>query len=115
MPTKKTARTSRKSKTIGQEEVLFISNVKIPKQPGMYEQKGTSKQLTRKVEEIKEDLSGMMRQLDFIIGEADQRVLNEGFALDEITVSLGFSATGKIAFIAEAGVEASIEVTFKRK
>ncbi|WP_395294460.1 hypothetical protein ACF9IK_13520 [Kitasatospora hibisci] len=37
-----------------------------------------------------------------------------GFRVDEITVRLGVHAQGAIAFIAEAGVEASIEVTFKR-
>ncbi|WP_329562000.1 Pepco domain-containing protein [Kitasatospora sp. NBC_01266] len=39
---------------------------------------------------------------------------NGGFSVNEITVHLGLSASGKVAFIAEAGVEVSIEVTFKR-
>jgi hypothetical protein len=56
-----------------------------------------------------------MKQVSALVSDSDSKVDNINFQLDEIKVALGFSATGKLAFIAEAGVEASIEVTFKRK
>jgi hypothetical protein len=37
-----------------------------------------------------------------------------GYSVDSITAHLGISASGRFFFIAEAGVEASIEVTWKR-
>ena len=37
-----------------------------------------------------------------------------GFRLDELTVHLGVSAKGGIGFIAEVGVEASVELKFVR-
>jgi hypothetical protein len=38
-----------------------------------------------------------------------------GWELDEIEVGLALTAKGKLAFIAEAGIEASIHLTFKRR
>ena len=39
---------------------------------------------------------------------------DQGFRLDELTVHLGVSAKGGIGFIAEVGVEASVELKFVR-
>ena|ERR1700733_12936020 len=75
----------------------------------------TQSPLRKKVGLIKEDYQVILNQIGFIIGDSDSRVRNTGFSLDEIKISLGFNAKGKLAFIAEAGVEASVEVTFKRK
>jgi hypothetical protein len=36
------------------------------------------------------------------------------YQVDTITVHLGVSATGRVFFIAEAGMDASIEITWKR-
>lgn len=36
------------------------------------------------------------------------------YRLEQVTFELGFSATGQVVFIAQAGVTASISVTFKR-
>jgi hypothetical protein len=38
----------------------------------------------------------------------------KGFQVDSVEVSLGFSGKGQLVFIAEAGVEASFTLTFKR-
>lgn len=37
------------------------------------------------------------------------------YALDEVTFELGFSAEGRVAFIAKGGVDATISMTFKRR
>ena len=39
----------------------------------------------------------------------------KGYQMDQIEVSLGFSAMGQLAFIAQAGLESSIKVVFKRQ
>ena len=106
-------------KEIGQREVYFISNATLLREPGIVEHKslgsGLGYELSKKVDDVKNDWKRMMEDLQFIIDETERSATNKKYVLDEITVSLGFSATGKIAFIAEAGVEASIEVKFKRQ
>jgi len=106
-------------KELGQREMYFISHATLLKEPGIVEHKsigsGIGHELSKKVDDIKNDWGRVMESLQFIIGETEKSDTNKKYVLDEITVSLGFSATGKIAFIAEAGVEASIEVTFKRQ
>lgn len=72
-----------------------------------------------KVKEVKldkEDYQRICTQV-FALVDAQEKVTPksaDGFRVDEVTVSLGVHASGGLAFIAEAGVEASIEVTFKR-
>ena len=114
MPTKE-KNTKEHNKDVGQLEVEFITSVRSIGQPGMIEHKGEHYNLTKKAEDVKNDFAIVMNQLTYIVTEADKGASSMEFQLDEITVSLGFSAKGKIAFIAEAGVEASIEVKFKRK
>ncbi len=48
----------------------------------------------------------------FLMQEATST--ESGFRLDELTVHLGVSAKGGIGFIAELGVEASVELKFVR-
>lgn len=107
--------TRKNDRAIGQQEMIFITDVEVRKVPGVTEHSGKSSVLSKKVDEVKNDLSKILGQLNFIVSEAEKSTAEKGFNLEEITVSLGFSASGKLAFIAEAGVEASIEVTFKRR
>lgn len=102
-----------KPKPINKQEMQFITSVQIHDSPGMVEHRSSG--LAKTTEDIKNDFSLVMNQLNFIVAEADKKASTSQFRLDEITISLGFSATGKLAFIAEAGVEASIEVKFTRK
>jgi len=46
--------------------------------------------------------------------EATANVRETGFELESIEVGLAFSASGRLAFIAEAGVEASVSITLAR-
>ncbi len=101
-------------KEVGQRKMFFISAYGLPEEIGIEPHSGTSRQLSKKAQEIKEDWENVMEELSFIIAETEKSTSINHYALDEIKVSLGFSAKGKIAFIAEAGVEASIEVTFKK-
>lgn len=100
---------------IEDEDIHFITSVQKMNSPGIYQHSGNDISITRKTDEVKKDFSIILQQLNYIITEADQGSEGSGFKLDEVTISLGFSAKGKIAFIAEAGVEASIEVKFTRK
>jgi hypothetical protein len=50
----------------------------------------------------------LARSTDQVAPEASMR-------LSELEVELGFTATGKLAFIAEAGVTGSITLTFTRQ
>lgn len=70
--------------------------------------------IKKNIGEMKEDYDLIVNNIAYIISDTDSKVAASGFKLDEITISLGVSASGKIAFIAEAGIEASIQVTFKR-
>jgi hypothetical protein len=70
--------------------------------------------LTKKISDVKEDWVVAMKQISVIVSNTDAEMKESGFELDQIEVSLGFSASGKIGFIAEAGIEASISVTFTK-
>ena len=67
----------------------------------------------RTVEDVKADFDKVSAQLDAILAHAFSKV-TAGMTLDAVEISLGFTAEGKLAFIAQAGVEASVTVTFKR-
>lgn len=67
----------------------------------------------RKLTDVKKDWARVTAQIKELLDATSERAPS-GFALESIEVSLGFSAKGQIVFIAEAGVEASVTVTFKR-
>jgi hypothetical protein len=67
----------------------------------------------KKLEDVKADWQKVFSQIREMLEETGTET-PKGFSLDNVTVSLGFSAHGQLVFIAEAGVEASISLTFKR-
>ncbi len=97
------------------QDVHFIGNHSGLQNVGVELHKRNGEAFTRKLDDLKKDWDIVMKQVSALVSDSDSKVDNINFQLDEIKVALGFSATGKLAFIAEAGVEASIEVTFKRK
>ncbi len=93
--------------------VLFVGAPAL--QPGEVElQSFREKIFGRKVEDVQNDWRRISGQIATIV-DASTAERPRGFELESVEVSLGFSASGKLAFIAEAGVEASITVTLKRK
>jgi hypothetical protein len=68
----------------------------------------------RSVNDVKKDFEKVSDQVKQILENAFTAV-PQGLRFESVEISLGFSAQGKLAFIAEAGVEASVAVTFTRE
>lgn len=64
-------------------------------------------------EAVKADFERVMTQLQFVLDGMSQ--VTKNYDLDEITFELGFTAQGKVVFIAEASVATTIMATFKRR
>ena len=71
--------------------------------------------LVRSLETVRQEWTLITGQVLAMLGETVAQTKSRPFGLDEVSVGLTFSATGKLAFIAEAGAEASITLTFKRR
>jgi hypothetical protein len=77
--------------------------------------------LKGKTEEVALDPEELRRSLDDITAKLEKVLENQssrdvgGFRLESFTVGLAVSASGKVAMIAEAGVEASIQLQFTRQ
>jgi hypothetical protein len=68
----------------------------------------------RRKEEVQRDWKVAINQtVELVSQNVDSAP--KGYQMDQIEVSLGFSATGQLAFIAQAGLETSIKVVFKRQ
>jgi hypothetical protein len=67
----------------------------------------------RSKEQVKADWQQVVGQIRDILDKLP--VDQPGFAMEEITFELGFSAQGKVVLIAEAGITATVSVTFKRR
>ena len=75
----------------------------------------STKEITRTLDEVKSDWKQMSEKISAIIAETDIKFEKDsGFKLSEIEIGLAFNAKGKIAFVAEAGAEASIKFLLKR-
>lgn len=95
------------------QEVLFIAETTLPAGEVRLH-KDVGKGLTRTLKEVKEDWDIVMVQVSHIISDTEAKIEQKKFKLDEITISLGFNAKGKLAFIAEAGIEASVSIKFTK-
>ncbi len=67
----------------------------------------------KRVDDVKADFDRIAEQMNQILQGAFSKITGD-MKMDSVEVSLGFTASGKLAFIAEAGVETSVKVTFKR-
>ncbi len=74
-----------------------------------------AKTVTRPIEEVKAEWARIMEKIAALIDTTSRANAASQFQLDEVEMGLGFSAKGHLAFIAEAGVDATIKLTFKRK
>jgi hypothetical protein len=68
----------------------------------------------RRIEDVQGDWTRVSGQIAKLV-DATASTRPTGFDLDSIEFSLAFTASGKLAFIAEAGVEASVSVSLKRQ
>jgi hypothetical protein len=68
----------------------------------------------RKLEDVKADWKKVSAQIKEMMDSVVTEV-PKGFTFESVEISLGFSAEGKLVFVAEAGVEATVSLTFKRK
>jgi hypothetical protein len=111
-----------------QEEFLFVVPSAAEPEPGQ-EAVGSDPELRRDVrlpftkrarelgltpEDLQQFWNSKVVGLTGTIEKADKTSQTGGFQVDEISFSIGFSAKGGLAFVAEAGVEAAIAVTLRR-
>jgi hypothetical protein len=67
----------------------------------------------RTKEEVRADWEKVLDQMRFLLDKVS--TTTKDYELDELTFQLGFSAEGKIVFVAKAGVTTTISAKFKRK
>lgn len=92
--------------------VLFTGQTSLD--PGQLELHSLKDKLFgRKIEDVQADWGKVSRQVARML-DATTKERPAGFELDTVEISLGFTASGRLAFIAEAGVEASVGITLKR-
>jgi len=100
--------------TVPDEDIVFFTGSPAL-QPGDVELQSFKDRLFgRKVEDVQADWRRVSSQIAKIV-DASSAERPRGFEMESVEIALGFSASGKVAFIAEAGVEASITVTLTRK
>jgi len=61
---------------------------------------------------FKETFEDLLKAIRYMCGKASTAM--EGYVIDEITVSLGVSAEGGLAFVAKAGIKGDIELKISR-
>jgi hypothetical protein len=106
-----------KDQETNEDVVLFQSSAATQLAPGEFEEHGLRDMARglfgRKIEEVKADWKKVTAQIQEMI-QSTESAQPAGFGLESVTISLGFNAKGQLVFIAEAGVEATVSVTFKR-
>lgn len=67
----------------------------------------------RKLDDVKADFRRVLGQVEHLVSDLPHSI--KGYGIEELEVGLAFTAEGQLAFIAKAGVEASVKVQFKRR
>jgi hypothetical protein len=99
---------------VAARQVPFITAV-VAEGPGVTLHKRSAvESVSKTVAELKTDWNEMMQSVTVIIEDTERHTKKVGFKLEEIEIGLGFNAKGKLAFIAEAGVEASVSIKFRK-
>ena len=82
---------------------------------GLTEHKRAGDAIVRNFDDLRSEWDALIGKITELADSADERDSDSGLRLSELTVELGFTAAGKLAFIAEAGASASISLTFSRE
>jgi hypothetical protein len=67
----------------------------------------------RDIQDVRRDFDRVGAQLQQLATSFPATAGN--YEVDEFTIDLGFSASGSLVFVAEAGLEATVSITFRRK
>jgi hypothetical protein len=73
---------------------------------------GDNVEVQRPFREILKEWRTITSQVSQLVDLAQKQTAQGALSLTEVEVSIGFSATGKVVFIAEATAEASVTLTF---
>jgi hypothetical protein len=97
------------------DKVIFISGDELPL--GVTEEHGLGQSVshlfTKSREEVAANWVHVVDQMKYLITEVD--TFTGDYELSEVQFQLGFSADARIGFIADAGINATVSVTFQRK
>ena len=105
---------SEKKVTDDEANVLFVGGSISPAGTVVLH-KDSLEELTAKFGDVKGSWKNITSQLSEMIASTSLGIEKKiGYYMDEIEVSLGFNGKGKVAFIAEAGAEASIKIKLKK-
>jgi hypothetical protein len=66
------------------------------------------------IDQVTANWQRTLQQVASLVGEAGPDAVPPGFDLSQFEVSLAVTAEGQLAFIAKAGIQASVKVIFKR-
>lgn len=95
--------------------LVFISDH--PLAPGEVDQHGLREWWSdlrgRKLDDAKADFRRVFGQVEQLVSDLPHSI--KGYGIEELEVGLAFTAEGQLAFIAKAGIEASVKVQFKRR
>lgn len=95
--------------------LVFISDR--PFHPGETDQHGLREWWSdlrgRKLDDAKADFCRVFGQIEQLVSDLPHSI--RGYGVEELEVGLAFTAEGQLAFIAKAGIEASVKVLFKRR
>lgn len=99
--------------------VPFIGPIKTTSlQPGEAQTHGFKEVAQRYFEQpfisLKKDWGNLIELIEEMLDTASLKSLKD-YDLETVEIGLGFDANGKLAFIAEGGIQATIKVAFKRK
>ncbi len=66
------------------------------------------------IDQVTANWQRSLQQVASLVGNAGPDAVPPGFELAQFEVSLGVTAEGQLAFIAKAGIQASVKVVFRR-
>jgi len=95
------------------EYVYFVTPAR-PAPGTAEEQFGLGGLFRRPAKDVQKDWRTVVNQTVDLVSQ-DLDAAPSGYKMDQVEVSLGFSAGGQLGFIAQAGVEASIRIVFQRQ